>query len=123
MKKLSPVMIILFVLLGVGALWVGYRLLGEGAGLEPLPAAAYREHPAQFLGNHYRLDAQMEGQLAWREGVGKVITVSPLYDADLSLPVFLPEGLEENLHVGQRYRMRVRVGEGGLLQVSVLKKF
>ncbi len=95
---------------------------GEFSGLETLPVGDYVQKPDNFLGNTYQLTVQIDSQIVWEEGVGRILAV--LADGSSSrVPVFVPDGIEQNLHVGQRYRMRVNIRQGGLIYVENLRKF
>ena len=95
---------------------------GGWSRLEGFPSADYRERPADFLGNTYVLRAQIDKQIRWERDLGRLLAVSPESGGG-RLPVFVPAAISDNLHVGQRYAMRVRVGEGGLVYVEDLRKF
>lgn len=84
--------------------------------------AAYMERPGDFLGNTYSVRAQIDSQIKWDKSVGRILAVRP-ENAIVRLPVFVPEVVQDNLHIGQRYMMRVRVEEGGLLYVEDLRKY
>ncbi len=91
---------------------------------EPFPVAAYLESPDNLQGNRYTLDAEIDAQLEWKEGTGRLLAVRPLpLDANQGrLPVFIADSLNANLMVAQRYRMELTVRRGGLLQVTSLRK-
>lgn len=95
---------------------------GAWSRLERFPGAAYRERPGDFLGNRYVLRAQIDKQIRWDRDLGRLLAVSPESGGG-RLPVFVPAAVSENLHVGQRYAMRIRVEEGGLVYVEDLRKF
>jgi hypothetical protein len=95
---------------------------GEYSGLEVLPAAKYLEKPGNFLGNTYKLRAQIDSQIKWEKGVGRILAVRAEVGG-ARLPVYVPERVGENLHIGQRYEMRVRIEEGGLVYVESLRKY
>lgn len=93
-------------------------------GGEPFPVAAYLESPDNLQGNRYTLEAEIDAQLEWKEGTGRLLAVRPLpLDATQGrLPVFIADSLNANLMVAQRYRMELTVRRGGLLQVTSLRK-
>lgn len=102
-------------------------LLGNGCARkagEPFPVAAYLEAPDNLQGNRYTLEAEIDAQLEWREGTGRLLAVRPLpLSADQSrLPVFISDSLNANLMIAQRYQMDVSVRRGGLLYVTALRK-
>ena len=96
-------------------------LAGCGRSGEPFPVRAFLAAPDNLQGNRYRLDAEIDAQLNWREGVGRIIAVRPLKE-DARLPVFIADSLKTNLLVAQRYRFIITVRKGGLLYVEQLEK-
>lgn len=110
----------------VGAIIVTSAVLISSMGgfskLEPLPASAYRAEPEAYLGDRYRLTAQVHSLLLWEEGTGRLFAVIPEGDQG-RLSVFVPESLNKILHTGQGYHMDVAVREGGLLYVEGLEKY
>ncbi len=95
---------------------------GNFSGLEALPVDDYVRNPGNFLGNTYSLSVQIDSQIEWEEGVGRILAVNP-DGAASRIPVFVPDAVQQNLHVGQRYRMRVIIRKGGLIYVEDLRKF
>ncbi|MEM7789936.1 MAG: hypothetical protein AAF546_00920 [Verrucomicrobiota bacterium] len=121
--KTMPVFILSGVIV-VGILIFLVTRLGEnGMGsLEPFPASSYLDRPIDYLGNTYAMRAQIDSQLLWEKNLGRVLAVRP--DGERSrLPVFVPSEVGGNLHTGQRYEMRVRIDEGGLIYVEELRKY
>jgi hypothetical protein len=111
-------------LLAVGLCCLVFAACGRGdfSGLEALPVDDYLERPRNLLGNTYLISAQIESQIEWEEGVGRILAVDT-EGADSRVPVFVPEGVGENLYVGQRYEMRASIRRGGLIYVENLRKF
>jgi hypothetical protein len=95
---------------------------GNFSGLEALPVDAYVEKPGNFLGNTYLLSVQIDSQVEWEEGVGRILAVEA-EGSTSRIPVFVPDAIEQNLHVGQRYKMRANIRKGGLIYVEDLRKF
>ena len=87
-----------------------------------LPARKYLDTPMNYAGNTYTIDALIKEQIDWLEGKGRIVLVKPVSAQDVPLLVFIADDIEQNLHVGQRYRMEVVVGEKGLLCVEGLTK-
>lgn len=94
---------------------------GCGRSGEPFPVRAFIAAPDNLQGNRYQLEAEVDAQLNWREGVGRIIAVRPLKD-DARLPVFIADSLKTNLLIAQRYRFDITVRKGGLLYVEHLEK-
>jgi len=98
-------------------------LLTSGCGPkgEPFPVRAFLSAPDNLQGNRYHLDAEIDAQLNWREGVGRIIAVRTL-QGEARLPIFIADAMNANLLVAQRYRFEITVRKGGLLYVESLKK-
>ncbi|WPJ97976.1 hypothetical protein SH580_09665 [Coraliomargarita algicola] len=92
------------------------------ADVEALPIRNYLEKPGDFLGNRYVLRAQINEQLKWEKGLGRVLAVLA-EGSEARLPIFVPEAVGENLHVGQRYEFQVIIEQGGLIYVEALQKY
>lgn len=94
---------------------------GCGRSGEPFPVRAFLAAPDNLQGNRYELEAEIDQQINWREGVGRLIAVRTLRD-DARLPLFIADSMKANLLVAQRYRFEISVRKGGLLYVERLKK-
>jgi len=109
-----------------GLILCGILLSGCGkenlSGLEAFPVDDYVKKPGNFLGNTYLLSVQIDSQIQWEAGVGRIMAVEP-EGSSSRIPVFVPDGVGQNLHVGQRYEMRASIREGGLIYVEDLRKF
>lgn len=90
--------------------------------LETLPVDNYVKKPGDYLGNSYVLRAQIDEQIKWEKGLGRVLAVN-LEGSERRLPVFVPEGVSDSLHVGQRYEMKAIIDKGGLIYVEALRKY
>ncbi|MDG1242476.1 MAG: hypothetical protein P8R37_01410 [Opitutae bacterium] len=90
--------------------------------LEVLPTESYMKKPGDFLGNTYTIRAQIDSQVKWDKLVGRILAVIP-ESGGARLPVFVPENVGGNLHIGQRYEMRARIEAGGLIYVESLRKY
>ncbi len=107
----------------LSAAFAASLLLASGCGRsgEPFPVRAFLSAPDNLQGNRYQLEAEIDAQLNWREGVGRLIAVRTLRE-DARLPVFIADSMKANLLVAQRYRFDITVRKGGLLYVERLKK-
>ena len=94
----------------------------EFSALEVLPTESYMKKPSDFLGNTYALKSQIVSQIKWEKGVGRILAVRP-ESGGARLPVYVPDSVSQNLNIGQRYEMRVRIEEGGLIYVEALRKY
>jgi hypothetical protein len=118
-----PVVVIVILLVVVAQRMGGGGRFGD---LSPLSVEAYRKDWATLQGNTYRLDCQIEQQLAFVEGRGRVLAVKPI-DKDPSravgrIPVFVPAGSTDSFEVGQRFKCKLRVTRD-LLVVEALERF
>lgn len=104
----------------------GLCLLASGCakqGGEAFPVATYLDSPDNLQGNRYTLEGEIDSQIEWREGVGRLLAVRPLSgEPGVRLSVFIADSLNANLMVAQRYRFELTVRRNGLLQVTSLRK-
>lgn len=94
----------------------------KGSDLEVLPIDTYLQKPGDFLGNRYMLRVQIDEQLKWEKGLGRVLAVVA-EGSDARLPIFVAESAGDNLHVGQRYELQAIIEKGGLIYVEALQKY
>jgi hypothetical protein len=94
----------------------------KGSDLEVLPIDTYLQKPGDFLGNRYMLRVQIDEQLKWEKGLGRVLAVLA-EGSEARLPVFVSESAGDNLHVGQRYELQAIIEKGGLIYVEALQKY
>ena len=95
---------------------------GKRSDLELFPTQNYLQKPGDFLGNRYVLRAQINEQLKWEKGLGRVLAVVA-EGSEARLPIFVPDSGGQNLHVGQRYELEVIIEQGGLIYVEALRKY
>jgi hypothetical protein len=89
---------------------------------EPLDVDAYHRSSADLRGNHYSLDAQIDSQLEWNDGFGRLLAVKPVNGGG-RLSVLVPDTVASDVRSGQRYHMNVVVKEMGIIQVEDLQKY
>jgi hypothetical protein len=94
----------------------------KSSDLEVLPVDTYLQKPGDFLGNRYMLRVQINEQLKWEKGLGRVLAVVA-EGSNARLPVFVAESAGNNLHVGQRYELQAIIEKGGLIYVEALQKY
>ena len=95
---------------------------GKSSDLELMTIDTYLQKPSDFLGNRYMLRVQIDEQLKWEKGLGRVLAVVA-EGSEARLPVFVPESAGDNLHVGQRYELQAIIEKGGLIYVEALQKY
>ena len=71
------------------------------------------------------MKAQIERQLGWRPGVGKIILVQAANAAGLAkkVVVYFPEELGATVLPGQKLLLEVQVGEMSLITVESYEKY
>jgi len=97
---------------------------GQFSDMSAFSVDGYRKDWATMQGNVYRLDCQIEQQLSFVEGKGRILAVKPTETARGAgrISVFVPLNGGNNFEVGQRYKFKVRVSRD-LLVVEELEKF
>ncbi|MCW0220589.1 MAG: hypothetical protein OJI67_19840 [Prosthecobacter sp.] len=115
----------LLVLLSVG-LGIAYTLLTRTSdpmtGITSLSTEEYLESSIALSGNVYKIEGTVDDRLDnWRAVDGRLFSVQ-VSEAGSFVPVWVPAGLETNIQRGQRYIMKVRVLETGVLEVLELLK-
>lgn len=92
--------------------------------IEPLKPADYLENANSLRGNTYRLEGVIASSLGWSQEKGRLFSLRVSHgEKDSPLPVLVPPAYREiNLQKGQRYRLKVRVNDSGLLEVEEMSK-
>jgi hypothetical protein len=104
---------------------------GDGGGsvpvgkLEVFPLAIYLQNPGGLQGNRYKTKAQIDRQLGWKPGVGRLILVQVTSDIGLArkVPFFFPDGVGPGVLPGQKFLMTVLVAEENLVTVENYEKY
>ena len=93
--------------------------------LEVFPLAIYLQNPGGLQGNRYKTKAQIDRQLGWKPGVGRLILVQVSSDAGLArkVPFFFPDGVGPGVLPGQKFLMTVLVAEENLVTVENYEKY
>jgi len=97
---------------------------GKFADLPPFSPEAYRKDWATLQGNAYVFAGQVDRQLAYVEGSGRVLSVKPVDPSRGAgaVPVRVPAALGANFESGQRYNFKLRVRRD-ILEVEDLETF
>ncbi|MBE2203882.1 MAG: hypothetical protein IAE94_06070 [Chthoniobacterales bacterium] len=88
--------------------------------LQPLPVAAYVQNSLSLQGNTYRLSGQIENQMLWDKGFGRVVSI--LTSEGLVAVVFPNTVRADNLQRGQKIIARAEVGDKGILKIEEFSK-
>lgn len=113
-----------FLLLGA----VGAFLFQKGSDpyrtVEILKPQDYLENANSLRGNVYQLEGVIASSLGSSPEKGRLFSLKITQgDKDWPLPVLVPPGYREmNLQKGQRYRLKVKVNQGGLLEIEEMSK-
>jgi hypothetical protein len=126
MSKINP----LFFALGIPVVVIIILLAiviprgGKYADLSPFSVDAYRKDWAAMQGNAYRFDCQVDQQLSYVAGKGRVLAVKPTDGSRGSgrVPLFIPITAGDTFEVGQRFKCKIRVSRD-LLVVEDLERF
>ena len=119
-----PVWMLLAVALVIAALAGGYFLFGRSSDpyrtLTPLPIPDYLQNSNSLRGNVYKLDAVIGQSLQWSPTVGRLFSVETNGEV---LPVLVPPQFNSvNIEKGQRFNIKVEVGDHGILRAQDVKK-
>ena len=92
--------------------------------IEPLNPADYLENANSLRGNVYRLEGVISSSLGWSQEKGRLFSLRISHgDKDYPLPILVPPAYRDlNLQKGQRYRLKVRVNDLGLLEAIDMVK-
>jgi len=114
---------VLIVLAGAGAFFFQkennpYRTV------EILKPGDYMENANSLRGNTYQLEGVISSSLGSSPERGRLFSLRISYaDKEWPLPILVPRDYRDlNLQKGQRYRLKVRVNDGGLLEVEEMTK-
>ena len=127
MAKPNPLLLALGIPVAV-LVFVAFVLItrqgGKFAELPPFSPEAYRKDWATLQGNAYVFAGQVDRQLAYVEGSGRVLSVKPVDPAKGAgaVPIRVPAALDANFESGQRYNFKLRVRRD-ILEVEDLETF
>ncbi|MBO6102319.1 MAG: hypothetical protein J6P03_03585 [Opitutales bacterium] len=122
-RKFNPVIFVLIiplaaVLFAAASFYFKRAAVSEAA---EFPYDAYIADAGSLAGNVYKLNAQIDSQLAYGESAGKVVCVNLSGGEPLAL--FVPKSLSQNLYPGQKYTFEVGVLSSGAIKVLNSEKF
>ena len=90
--------------------------------LTSLDVPAYLQNANSLRGNVYKLNATVDTQLAWAPREGRLYSVE-VHGRNDVLPVMIPAAFNRmNIQKGQRYFLKLEVGEKGVLRVQDIRK-
>jgi hypothetical protein len=113
---------LLVALLGVGAIWLVSYLNDPFRKLEPFPVDRYFADYHPLAGLTFRISAQVEADLGWKDGMGRLMAFTPSSESR-QLAVFIPPSLSGVFfNKGQNYMLELRVKEGGLIYATACRK-
>jgi hypothetical protein len=119
-----PVWVLLAAVLILAAIAGGYLLFGKASDpfrtLSPLPVADYLQNSNSLRGNVYKIEGTVTQALQWSPTGGRLFSVEVGNDV---LPVLVPPGFNSvNIERGQRFNMKIEVGDRGVLRALDVKK-
>ena len=105
----------------VGGFFLLTRSKDPFIGLNDLPIASYRDDASRMRGNQFKIKGRIGARLdQWRTVEGRVFSLI-VSDGFKSYPIgiHVPAELNnQNIIRGQEYRMKVTVGDAGILIVN-----
>lgn len=118
------VLVAVFVVLGAGGAFLFQKDGDPYRTVEKLKPADYLENSNSLRGNTYQLEGVIASSLGSSPEKGRLFSLRTSYgDKDWPLPILVPPGYRDlNLQKGQRYRVKVRVNDAGLLQIEEMTK-
>ena len=126
--SINPAWIIVVILLIVGAIEVGYVLLGKINNpyrtLTPLNVAAYLENSNSLRGNTYKVTGTVWNSLAWSPTAGRLFSIEVESGSGVSvLPILIPAQFNYvTIEKGQRFVFQIEIDEKGILKTKDLSK-
>ena len=89
-----------------------------------LPLAGYVENSIGYRGNIYRFTGTVENQIGWSKEKGRLVSFMATLDGrPYYVAVLLPSELDSvNVQKGQRFEVKVKVIDKGLLQALEARK-
>jgi len=114
--------VIAAIVLAVGGFFLVKHLRDPLRTLEKLPVAKYYESFRSLAGARFKADLQVEADLGWKEGVGRLM-VFTTPDEPRPIVVMIPASFS-HIHFtkGQTYRAELEVKEGGMIYANSCKK-
>lgn len=91
--------------------------------IAPLDVSAYLANSNSLRGNVYKIEGVIADQLAWSPSAGRLISVEMGTGNDQILPVIVPSEFNHlNIQKGQKFLLRIEVGEKGILRAQDIQK-
>lgn len=108
---------------GVGG-WIFQKGDDPYRTVEKLKPTDYLENANSLRGNTYQMEGVIASSLGSSQEKGRLFSLRALYgEKEWPLPVLVPSGFRDlNLQKGQKYRLKVRVNDLGLLEVQEMAK-
>ncbi len=125
-SSFNPLLLVGVLVLLVAALGGGWFVYGRVSDpyrtLTPLDVAAYLDNANSLRGNVYKITATVQTQLAWSATSGRLYSMETENGGNL-LPVLIPAQFNEmNIQKGQRYFLKIEVGDKGILKAQGIRK-
>lgn len=98
------------------------RQIDPYGNLPTLDINTYQEQPGTLYGNQYLLHCQIDEILHYQENLGRLVAVRDFAQSP-RIPVFISKEIDGNVHVGQRYRMKVHIRQQGIIYVEAMQKY
>lgn len=91
--------------------------------LEPFPVAKFLDSPRALMGSKFKAELRVEADLAYKEGVGRLMLFSAKEDSR-PIAVMIPPPVAKDIFFtkGQTYMAELQVKEGGLIYANSCRK-
>ncbi|MDR1304282.1 MAG: hypothetical protein LBK76_03565 [Verrucomicrobiales bacterium] len=91
--------------------------------MQSFPVEKFLENYRGLAGAKYKAEVQVEADLGWREGVGRLMLFTVSGD-NRPIAVLVPEAVANNIYFvkGQKYLAELVVKEGGLIYANSCRK-
>ena len=119
-----PVWMLLAAALVIAAIAGGYFLFGKASDpyrtLSPLPIEDYLQNSNSLRGNVYKIEGTVSQALQWSPTGGRLYSIEVGGEI---LPVLVPPDFNSvNIERGQRFNLKIEVGDRGILKALDVKK-
>lgn len=127
-RQTSPsvwlILLSIFFVLGASGAFFLQRNTNPFRTVEKLRPSDYFENSNSLKGNVYQIEGLISASLGSSPDKGRLFSLRTSYgERDWPLPILVPPGFRElNLQKGQRYRLKVRVNDSGLLEIEEMTK-
>ena len=122
-SSFHPSWLVAALLVLIGAIGGGFLLQSRSdpfRAVAPLPVKDYLENSNSLRGNVYKLEATIAKTIDWSAEAGRLFAVET--GSDMLAVLIPPQFGQLNIERGQRYVLKLEVGDKGVLRVQEVRK-